>query len=364
MKNLALIICILFLSACSGGDKNSSYSISGAVKAGVTPLSGVTVVITGTASGTAITNADGNYSFSGLQNGNYTVTPSKAGYSFISVNSSVIVNNANSAGNNFVAITTSGGNPNNSYSISGTAKAGATPLSGVTIVITGTASGTANTDADGNYSFSGLQNGNYTLTPSKVGYSFISVNSSVVVNNSNSAGNNFVAISTQVAKTGQTTTYAAGDDGALGKGVTSPAPRFIDNGNGTVTDNLTGLTWLKNANCADTINGITKATPGYLTWLDAINWSNGLSDGSCGLTDSSVAGDWRLPNFNELESLIDMGNYPALPAGHPFINIKPAYWTSTTVAYDTTYAWYTATMHCWIEPAPKNSVNYVLPVRD
>ena len=33
------------------------------------------------------------------------------------------------------------------------------------------------------------------------------------------------------------------------KGVAWPNPRFTDNGNGTVTDNLTGLIWLKNANC-------------------------------------------------------------------------------------------------------------------
>ena len=46
-------------------------------------------------------------------------------------------------------------------------------------------------------------------------------------------------------KTGQTTSYAAGDDGALQKGVASPNPRFTDNGNGTVTDNLTGLIWLE-----------------------------------------------------------------------------------------------------------------------
>ena len=51
-------------------------------------------------------------------------------------------------------------------------------------------------------------------------------------------------------KTGQTTCYATGDDGDLEKGVAWPNPRFTDNGNGTVTDNLTGLIWLKNANCA------------------------------------------------------------------------------------------------------------------
>jgi hypothetical protein len=55
------------------------------------------------------------------------------------------------------------------------------------------------------------------------------------------------------AKTGQTASYATGDDGNLQKGVTLPSPRFTcnpsedctpGNNNGTVTDNLTGLIWL------------------------------------------------------------------------------------------------------------------------
>jgi hypothetical protein len=52
-----------------------------------------------------------------------------------------------------------------------------------------------------------------------------------------------------VPKTGQKTSYPPGDDGDLAKGVAWPNPRFTDNGDGTITDNLTGLIWLKNANC-------------------------------------------------------------------------------------------------------------------
>ncbi len=58
-----------------------------------------------------------------------------------------------------------------------------------------------------------------------------------------------VGLRAPVPKTGQTTSYATGDDGILQKGVVWPIPRFKDNNNGTVTDNLTGLIWLKNANC-------------------------------------------------------------------------------------------------------------------
>ncbi|KJU84605.1 conserved hypothetical protein, secreted, partial [Candidatus Magnetobacterium bavaricum] len=42
-------------------------------------------------------------------------------------------------------------------------------------------------------------------------------------------------------QTGQTTTYAAGDDGALQIGVAWSNPRFTDNRDQTMTDNLTGL---------------------------------------------------------------------------------------------------------------------------
>ena len=67
-----------------------------------------------------------------------------------------------------------------------------------------------------------------------------------------------LALPARVPKTGQTQCYNAstiidcagtGQDGALQKGVAWPNPRFTDNGNGTVTDNLTGLIWLKNADC-------------------------------------------------------------------------------------------------------------------
>jgi hypothetical protein len=119
-----------------------------------------------------------------------------------------------------------------------------------------------------------------------------------------------------VTKTGQTTSYAAGDDGDLEKGVAWPDPRFTDHGDGTVTDNLTGLIWLKNANCF-----------GRRTWNQALSECNNLANGSCGLTDGSSAGDWRLPNVRELQSLVDYSRYdPALPAGHPFSNVQSTYY--------------------------------------
>jgi hypothetical protein len=132
-----------------------------------------------------------------------------------------------------------------------------------------------------------------------------------------------------VPQTGQTTSYRPGDDGAIQAGVTWPVPRFTDHGDGTVSDNLTALTWLKHANCF-----------GQVSWFQAIDAANALASGSCGLTDGSVGGDWRLPNIKELKSLFDYSQSgPPLPVGHPFTNIQIAYWASTTLATDTSDAW-------------------------
>ena len=63
-----------------------------------------------------------------------------------------------------------------------------------------------------------------------------------------------------VPKTGQTTSYGTREDGALQKGVAWPTPRFTDNNNGTVTDKLTGLIWMKNADYF-----------GLRTWVQALS---------------------------------------------------------------------------------------------
>jgi hypothetical protein len=115
---------------------------------------------------------------------------------------------------------------------------------------------------------------------------------------------------------------ARGQDGKIQAGVVPPDPRFTDNGEGQITDNLTGLVWLKNANCPG----------GERTWQQALDFANGLADGQCGLSDGSRPGDWRLPNRNELRSLLDAEKFdPALPAGNPFVGVQnDSYWTSTT----------------------------------
>ena len=116
-----------------------------------------------------------------------------------------------------------------------------------------------------------------------------------------------------------------GQDGDLKKGIVSPTPRFIDNGNGTVTDNLTRLVWLKNAHRWDP-----------MLWGIGLSACNQLAADGTSLTDGSQPGDWRLPNVREAMSVIDFGRFdPALPIGHPFDNVwsESNYWTSTVYPY-------------------------------
>lgn len=157
-----------------------------------------------------------------------------------------------------------------------------------------------------------------------------------------------------VARTGVTATYVTGDDGALQKGIPWPIPRFTDNGNGTVTDNLTGLIWLKNAGCF---------TP--QPWGLALPPANNLASGACGLTDGSSPGDWRLPNWRELRSLLDYGViHPSLPQRHPFSNLRPAnYWTSDSYAGGTSYAYYVNLDLGGMDVDSKGATYNIWPVR-
>ncbi len=183
-----------------------------------------------------------------------------------------------------------------------------------------------------------------------------------------------LALPARVPKTGQTDSYATGDDGDLEKGVAWPNPRFTDNSDGTVTDNLTGLIWLDDANCA----GAT------MTWSDALTFANSLYDGwsgdgsggDCGLSDSSSAGDWRLPNIRELLSLVHYrwASYdPAVPntagtgkwtAGDPFTDVQSdIYWSSTFYQKNTGRAWFINLYSGYVNMTAKSTNYYVWPVR-
>jgi hypothetical protein len=166
------------------------FSISGTVTGDV--LEGVTMTLSGDVSETTMTDSSGNYIFSRVSNGTYEVTPSKSGYFFTPTSRTVTVNGADVTGQNFTSTVISQG-----YSISGKVslklKDGKTPLSGVTLTLSGVETGVALTGADGSYSFSGLSKGTYTITPSKAGYKFTLKKKKVKIKNADKTNVNFKA---------------------------------------------------------------------------------------------------------------------------------------------------------------------------
>jgi alpha-tubulin suppressor-like RCC1 family protein len=77
---LLSVLMILLFSGC--GSSDPKYSISGRITSAGSALAGVTVTMSGDASMIATTDADGNYTFSDVPGGTYTITPSLAGSPF------------------------------------------------------------------------------------------------------------------------------------------------------------------------------------------------------------------------------------------------------------------------------------------
>ncbi len=117
---------------------------------------------------------------------------------------------------------------------------------------------------------------------------------------------------------------------------------------------------------------------GEMTWADALNWANNLSDGNCGLNDGSVPGDWRVPNVLELLSLVDWrysdpalsnaegtGKWSAGSSDEVFISVQADnYWSSTTIASSTGFAWYVYFYNGDVGDDDKEfQSNFVWPVR-
>lgn len=170
---------------------------------------------------------------------------------------------------------------------------------------------------------------------------------------------------------------------------------YVPCGNGTITDNRTGLVWLRDADCLGTED-----------WLSAMAFAAGLSDlpgtsmaasDDCGLSDGSSPGDWRLPSLAEWEAMIadadggpgELNCNPAITNNEgtscwlanplhcvvaggtcSFKNVQQSfYWSSTTSTDTNNMAWQVLTFddsaeHATLGKSAKTSSLRVWPVRD
>jgi cysteine-rich repeat protein len=170
-----------------------------------------------------------------------------------------------------------------------------------------------------------------------------------------------------ICRTGQTLCYdssgnviscnGTGQDGELRKGVAWPSPRFTDNGDQSVTDNLTNLMWTKSA-----------IAPGPLACASGtpMSWQGALDYVACLNTNNYLGhNDWRLPNSIEINTLFDFSQ-SNLPAGNPFDNAAGNFWwSSTSFAMDPSGAVITlmnGEVYSWLKST--NWGQYAWPVRD
>lgn len=247
----------------------------------------------------------------------------------------------------------------------GSSGGGGTSLTSITVTPANTSfnrGATKQFSATGNYSDGSTQNLTASVswgssdtsvaTISNIGFAAASSNKSgpttITAASGSISGSAQLMVSVNLPKTGQTTSYATGDDGNLQKGAAWPSPRFTIDGSGfCVTDNLTGLMWIRTPDSTLRI------------WQDAMTYANGFTN-FCGYSD------WRLPNRKELGSLINYGqaNSATWLNGQGFSNVQAgSYWSSSTYAYFTGYAWVVNMNYGSVGAGDRTGTYYVWPVR-
>ena len=163
---VATVVCILIAGAATFRAQPATVTISGTITGPTgAPLGDVLVTLTGSASGTTITNASGDYILAGLPSGGtFTVAPVRVGFTFSPGSRSFTSLTANQTAT-FAATA--------HFTIAGrVTDQNGTGLPGVALTLAGAGSGEQVSGADGSYVFSGVAAGACTITPALDGVSF------------------------------------------------------------------------------------------------------------------------------------------------------------------------------------------------
>lgn len=115
----------------------------------------------------------------------------------------------------------------------------------------------------------------------------------------------------------------------------TPDQDFTLHNDGTVTHNSTGLMWMRCSHGQAWDDGICTGAANSFTWQDALV-----------AAQSHIFGghsDWRLPNKNELESLVEQRCVNPSINSTVFPNTPSNFfWSSSPYAGNSNYAWYVA----------------------
>ena len=315
-----------------------AFTLSGNINLSGIGLGGVTVTLSGSASGSTTTNGAGNYSFGAIISGsNVTVTPVLFGYSFTPPNQTFVLSGNQTA--NFTAVSVG------SATISGQVTVGGVAFSGVSINVNGSQTTSTTTNSAGVYSISLASSGTYTLTAALAGYSF---SSAVTVSNLNGnqtanftgvavAGLEFYAVTPcRVADT----RVGGGFSGAFGP------PSLAAGGTRTfpIPSGSCGIP----ANAAAYSMNLTTVTKGYLGYLSI--WPAGQSIPNVSTLNSYSATPTAVSNAaivpagasgavnvyatDSTDLIIDIDGYfaPPVAGGLQFFPVTPCRLVDTRVA--------------------------------
>jgi polyhydroxyalkanoate synthesis regulator phasin len=124
-------------------------------------------------------------------------------------------------------------------------------------------------------------------------------------------------------------------------GAPAPPGRFVDNGDGTVTDTQTGLTWeqkVAGGGCLNCVNDTYSWAAAVGDWIDRLNGRLAASPSQLPFAGYT---DWRLPTAAELQTIL-LAPFPCpVPCIDPVFGptATAGYWTSSTVAGGPSSAW-------------------------
>jgi carboxypeptidase family protein len=199
---LAVCLMAVYSAACTGKVDTAgksvqttpvgqTFTISGTLSPS-TGGGGAVLSLSGAATSSTVASSNGAYSFGGLAAGTYAVTPSAPGFGFAPTSQTATITTADVSGINFVASP----QKNSTFTISGTITP-ATGGSGTSVLLAGVVQATTTTNAAGNYTFTGLPNGEYTVLPAEAGFSYAPSSRTVTINGASDTGVDFTAASGQ-----------------------------------------------------------------------------------------------------------------------------------------------------------------------
>jgi hypothetical protein len=202
-----------------------------------------------------VANSAGYFTFSGVVDGTYTITPSHLDFTYAPSNRTVVVSGANVSGQNFIGST--------GYTVTGRiSDATGAAISNVTVTIAGVGSTTSN--SAGYYTFTNVPDGSYTLTPSLAGTTFAPASRSITLSGANQSGLNFIGSTGYTVSGRIATSGRIGISGVVvqidgGMSVTTNSAGYytfynVADGSHTIVPTKSGMTFIP-ANKSVNVNG-------------------------------------------------------------------------------------------------------------